>query len=280
MKIHGHLTWYSPITGKRFIISNHKSKEVASGTLKTILKDAGIPIVDYVWFYDYEYLNDKDKYLNSIKKIGYPVVVKPASLGSSIGINYVKSDSDIDKYIEEAISYDNKIIVEKAVNNLIEVNCSVLGNYEQQEASILEQVISSNSILTFSDKYVGNGKSKKTSKGGMVNTSRIIPANIDESITEEIKKESKKVFKLLNLAGVCRIDYLIDSKTKEFYVNEPNTIPGSLSFYLWEPLGKDYKTLLDEIIRIGIRNYKNKDKKTTIFDTNILSDYKSKAIKK
>ena len=247
--------------------------------MKQVFAKEDIPIVDYIWFYDYEYENNSDKYLKEIAKIGYPVVVKPASLGSSIGINFVKSEKDISKAIEEAITYDKKIIVEKGVENLIEVNCSVLGNYEHQDVSILEEVLSDNSILTFNDKYVGNGKSKGASKG-MVNTSRIIPANIDKETKKKVEEISLKVFKTLNLSGVCRIDYLINSKTKEIFVNEPNTIPGSLAFYLWEAKGKAYKELLDDIIKLGIRDYKNKQNKVSCFDTNVLKDYKKGGIKK
>lgn len=241
--------------------------------MKQVFKDSNIPVVDYVWFYDNDYLNNKDKYLKDIKKMGYPVVVKPASLGSSVGINFVKDEKGIEDAINEAISYDKKIIVEKGVENLVEVNCSVVGNYEIQEASILEQVMSSNAILTYKDKYVGNSKTKGASKG-IVNTSRIIPAQIDKETTKRVQEISKNVFKALNLSGVCRIDYLINSKTKEVYVNEPNTIPGSLAFYLWEPMGKKYSILLDEVIKLGIKEYKNKSKKVTCFDTNILKDYK------
>jgi len=241
--------------------------------MKQVFKDSNIPVVDYVWFYDNDYLNNKDKYLKDIKKMGYPVVVKPASLGSSVGINFVKDEKGIEDAINEAISYDKKIIVEKGVENLVEVNCSVVGNYEIQEASILEQVMSSNAILTYKDKYVGNSKTKGASKG-IVNTSRIIPAQIDKETTKKVQEISKNVFKALNLSGVCRIDYLINSKTNEVYVNEPNTIPGSLAFYLWEPMGKKYSVLLDEVIKLGIKEYKNKSKKVTCFDTNILKDYK------
>lgn len=247
--------------------------------MKQVFSSCGIPTVSYTWFYDYEYEKDKDKYLKEIAHLGYPVVVKPASLGSSVGINFVKSEKEIEDAIKEAISYDRKIVVEKGVQNLIEVNCSILGNYEHQEVSVLEEVLSSNNILTFDDKYIGDGKKKGAAKG-MVNTSRIIPANIDKDLTKKIEDISVKVFKALNLSGVCRIDYLIDSKAKEVYVNEPNTIPGSLAFYLWEAKGKKYSELLDDIIKLGVKEYKNKQSKTTCFDTNVLKDFKKGGIKK
>ena len=240
--------------------------------IKQILNSVNIPVVDYVWFYDVEFDNDKDKYLKLIEEMGYPVVVKPASLGSSVGINFVKNEKTIEDAINEAIEYDKKIIVEKAVDNLLEVNCSVVGNYSIQEASVIEEVMSANSILTYEDKYIGESKSKGASKG-MVNTSRRIPANISDELTHNIEETSKEVFRALNLSGVCRIDYLIDSKTNKYYVNEPNTIPGSLSFYLWEPKGKKYTELLDDLITMAIKDYKNKLKKTYCFDTNILKNF-------
>ena len=245
--------------------------------MKQVFKSNDLPIVDYTWFYDNEYLENKDSILKNISTLKYPVVVKPATLGSSVGITYVKSEDDVDSAIKEAIKYDNKIVVEKAVENLIEVNCSVLGNYKYQETSALEEVLSDNELLTYADKYIGGAKGKlkggmKSSKG-MASTSRVIPARIDKKLASDVTDLSKKVFKALNLSGVCRIDFLIDKKANKVYINEPNTIPGSLAFYLWEPVGKGYKALINDMINIAIKDYKLKEKKTYSFDTNILSNY-------
>lgn len=239
--------------------------------MKQVMSSCGFPVVPYTWFFDSEYLNDKDNITKMIKKLGYPVVVKPALQGSSVGISYVKDEKDLDKAIIEAIKYDQKIVVEKAVSNLIEVNASVIGNYEYQEVSCLEEVGTEDDFLTYNDKYVGNGKGSKSK--GMVSASRIIPARIDEKLTNEIKELSKELYKTFNFGGVCRIDYLIDKKENKVYVNEPNTIPGSLAFYLWEPMGKQYGKLLDELITTAIKNYKEKSKKIHSFDTNILSNF-------
>lgn len=248
--------------------------------MKQVFAASNVPIVDYTWFYDVDYLNEPEKYLKEIKKLGYPVVVKPANLGSSVGINFVKDEKGIEEAINEAIEYDKKIVVEKAIENLVEVNCSVVGNYEIQETSEIEEVLSSNAILTYEDKYVGSNKSKGASKG-MVNASRIIPAKINKKLYEEVKRVSKEAFKALNLTGVCRIDFLIDSKKELVYVNEPNTIPGSLSFYLWEPIGKKYSKLLDDLITLAIKEYKTKTKKTCHFNTNILENFNgTKGVKK
>ena len=241
--------------------------------MKQVMSSSNIPIVEYTWFFDTEYLENKDAILKDIKKLGYPVVVKPATLGSSVGITFVKNEKDIEDALEEAISYDNKIVVEKAVDNLVEVNASVLGNYENQKVSPLEEVMGLDEILSYSDKYLSNSKTKGSGSKGMASTNRIIPARISKKLTKDIGETSKKVFKLLNLSGVCRIDYLIDKKTEKFYVNEPNTIPGSLSFYLWKEADLKYSDLLDEMISIAIKEYKNKSKKTKSFETNILAGF-------
>ena len=229
--------------------------------MKQVLKSEGVSVVDFVWFYDNEYSEDKDSIISKIKKLGFPVIVKPATLGSSVGIKLAHNENELDEAINEAIEYDKKILVEKAIENLIEVNSSVLGNYEYQRVSPLEEVMGLDEILSFTDKYLSNAKKMGSGSKGMASTSRIIPARISKELTHDIQETSKKVFKLLNYSGVCRIDYLIDSKTKKYYVNEPNTIPGSLAFYLWKEDGLKYSELLDEMINIAIREFKNNNKK-------------------
>lgn len=239
--------------------------------MKQVMASCGFPVVPYTWFFDCEYLNEKTEILKMIKKIGYPVIVKPASLGSSVGISVVKSEEDIDKAIMEAVKYEQKIVVEKVIEHLTEVNCSVMGNYEFQQVSEIEEVESSDDFLTYNDKYVSGSKGGKSK--GMASASRIIPARISQKKMEEVKDLSIEVFKCLNLSGVCRIDFLIDRISEKVYVNEPNTIPGSLAFYLWEPIGKKYESMLDELITLAIKNFKERNKKIHSFDTNILSNF-------
>lgn len=239
--------------------------------MKQVFEALNLPCVKYTWFFDNEFVDNTDKIKKDIKKLGYPVIVKPATLGSSVGITYVKKEEDIDDAINEAINYDNKIVVEKAVENLVEVNCSVLGNYEHQEVSEIEEVMSAEEFLTYRDKYLGNAKGGKSK--GMASTNRVIPARISKELYSEVQELSKQTFRALNLSGVCRIDFLINKKTNELYINEPNTIPGSLAFYLWEPVGKKYSELLDEMINIAIKTYKNREKKVYSFETNILQNF-------
>lgn len=267
--IHGYLkTIGIPTVGSSVLGSALGQDKVV---MKQVFKQMGLPIVDYVWFFDNEYLETADDIIKSVNKLGYPVVVKPATLGSSVGITFVKNERDLHKAIEEAINYDNKVIVEKAVPNLVEVNCSVLGNYTYQETSVIEEVLASKELLSYQDKYIGGGKTKGSK--GMASASRIIPARIDQNTEDKVREIAMGTFRALNLSGVCRVDFLIDKETKEVFVNEPNTIPGSLSFYLWEPAGKSYRELLDDLINLAIKDYKAKSKKLASFDTNILSGF-------
>lgn len=246
---------------------------------KQILEAEKIPVTKYTWFYESEYKENPTDILKNIKKVGYPVIVKPARQGSSIGIKIAKDEEKVKEAIEEALKYDEKILVEEVIENMTELNCSVLGSSSYAEASVIEQVMGKDEFLSFSDKYLGSG-AKKGSKAnftkgskGMVATDRIIPADITVKLENEIKETSKKAFKVLGASGVVRIDYLYDKKTKKYYLNELNSIPGSLSFYLWNPLNKEYDELLDDMINIAIKRYKNDLKKTTIFESDILSNF-------
>ncbi len=241
--------------------------------MKQIFEVNNLPITKYEWFYDHEYQNNKKEILNKINKLSYPLIVKPARLGSSIGIEKVYDEEELKQAIENASEYDEKIVVEEIVPNLVELNCSVLGNSESQETSVIEQVVGKDEFLSFADKYIGSGKKGKLKEKGMLNTSRILPADIDNKTKEEIEKMSKEAFKVLGASGVVRIDYLMDKKSNKIYINELNTIPGSLSFYLWDKKNISYTELLNNLITIAIKKEKNKKKKTHSFDSNILESY-------
>ena len=254
-----------------------------------IFEKEDLPLSKYVWFYDSEYKTDKDEVLKKISKLKYPLIVKPATTGSSIGISYAEDEAKLCEAIDDAINYDTKILVEEVVENLKEVNISVLGNYEHQKLSVIEEVNGHNKFLTYEDKYIGGGKTKakfgvksvpscKGSKG-MLSASRKIPADLSDKLKEEVETVARKAFKALGSSGCCRIDFLIDSKKNKVYVNEINSIPGSLAFYLWEPLGKDYTELLDDMINIGIKDYKKRSSKTYTFDTNILQGFANNSLK-
>ncbi len=255
--------------------------------MKQIFAEEKLPIVKYVWFYDTEYRQDGDAVLEKCAKLKFPVIVKPATLGSSVGIQVAHDKKELDEAITDAMNYDTKILVEQMVENLKEVNISVLGNYEHQQTSAIEEVLPSHAILTYADKYIGGRKAKGKLSGyktqdtkwskGMASASRKIPADLEEETHHEIETVAVNVFKALGSSGVCRIDFLVDSKTKKVYVNEINSIPGSLSFYLWEPVGKKYPELLDDMINIAVKDYKKREGKTHSFQSNILQGYANSA---
>jgi D-alanine-D-alanine ligase len=269
----GTIQGYLELIGIPYVGSNIYASVVGQDKIfmKQIFKDSNLPITNYIWFFDTEYKDNSNEILKKIDTLTLPVIIKPATLGSSVGISKVVKKEDLKEAIEEAMQYDIKIVVEEVVENLIEVNCSVLGNYEYQQTSEIEEVRAKDEILSYNDKYLGNGKKGGKSKG-MASTERIIPARIDDKMRKEVRTIAKEAFKVLNSSGVCRIDFLIDDKTKKIYINEINTIPGSLSFYLWEPVGKPYPVLLDDLITLAIKNYKKRGKITYSFQTNILSN--------
>lgn len=244
---------------------------------KQLLRAEGIQVPDYVWFYDNEYLTEEEKIIKEIEKLKYPVIIKPARLGSSIGITFAKNRNELQSAIEEAINYDNKIIVEQVIENIQEIDCAIIGNHEFQEAGLLGEFLTDNNFLTFEDKYIGEGgkKTKNSPKtSGKINTGGFkIPAKLDKKVEQEIIETSKKAFKILNLSGVTRFDYLVDKKTKKVYLNEPNTIPGCLAFFFFKAGGKSYTKLLDEMITTAIKDYKSEQKRTTSFESNVLSTY-------
>ena len=283
----GSLQGYLTTIGIPFVGSSTYASVVGQDKvyMKNIFEHEKLPITKYVWFHDTDYKNETEEVLQKIKKLKYPVIIKPATTGSSVGINVAKDEKELIDGIDEAINYDNKIIVEEMVQNLKECNIAVLGNYEDQTLSAIEEVLSANKFLTYEDKYVGSTKVKgklgtmktpmKSSKG-MASASRNIPANIKKEIKEKIEEYALKAFKALGSSGVCRFDFLIDSKTNEVYINEINSIPGSLSFYLFEPINIDFTELLDNLVNIGVKDYKKRISKTHSFDSNILAGYQAR----
>ena len=236
---------------------------------KVILKEAGVPVLDALTFVlsDYE---DMDKLMDRIEKeLGFPVIVKPVNLGSSVGISVAHDRVELADSIDDAFRYASRILVEHAITRLREINCSVLGDENAAEASECEEPLHSKDILSYEDKYVSNAKGGGSK--GMASVSRKIPADFSPEKREEVRAMAVRAFKALGCSGVSRIDFMIDEDTDKFYFNEINTIPGSLAFYLWEPLGVPYKELLSRMIDLALKRSRNEEKLTFTFDTNILS---------
>ena len=240
---------------------------------KDVLKRVGVPVLDCLVFSSREFLNNEELLLEKIEnEIKYPLIIKPVNLGSSVGISKVDSRQELYDAISLAASFTNNILAEKAVENLREINCSVLGYLDEFEASELEEPIMQDKILSYKDKYQSGSKGSKGSKGsGMSSLSRKLPAELEEDIASNIKKYAIESFKAIGGHGVSRIDFLMNDKTKEVDVNEINTIPGSLAFYLWEAKGVSYKELINRLVSLAFKRQRVKENLSFTIDTNILN---------
>ncbi|PSQ85792.1 MAG: D-alanine--D-alanine ligase [Bacteroidetes bacterium QS_3_64_15] len=252
---------------------------------KRVCREAGIPVVDFVAFRENEWGYREEDALDQCEAaLDYPLVVKPARCGSSIGISQVEGREALDAAIEDAFRYDDKVVVEEAVEPLREINCSVLGDAQEATPSVLEEPVPSDEdeVLTFRDKYMREdgeavkdgsaAKSAGSSPEGMAAQDRIVPADLSGKRTDEIQDMAVRIFRLFECAGVVRIDFMIDESTGQLYFNEINTIPGSFSFYLWEPSGVPFGELLDRLVSIARRRHRERNGRVQTYDVNLLAE--------
>lgn len=233
-----------------------------------ILQVCDIPVVDYVWFTDKQWFAQRDELIARIEdKIGYPVIVKPANLGSSVGIGRAVDRKQLIEKVDEAERYSTRIIVENMIEELQEINCSVLGDCDEYRSSVCEEPIKSGEILSYEDKYMGGTKGAK----GMQASQKRIPAELPDEETRRIQFLAGETFRVLSCHGVSRVDVIIDRKTRNIYVNEINTIPGSLSFYLWEATGISFDNLMERLVQLALKRKREQGLKTVSYDQNIFS---------
>ncbi len=251
---------------------------------KLIMKAKGIPVLDCVTVNCKQYSVDEVQTLALIEeKTAYPVIVKPVNLGSSVGIKKAKDREALVTALEYAFEYSNVVLIENAVENLKEINCSVLGDIYDAETSVCEEPIGGDEILSYADKYLSGGtKDSKLgaksgakfsgSKGssGMADLKRKLPADISKELEEKVRCYAKAAFQALGCSGVTRVDFLYNTVTEALFVNELNTIPGSLSFYLWEATGKSFAQLLDDMIKLAFKRERQQAELNFSFDTNLL----------
>ena len=231
--------------------------------MKQILEDSGLPVAP--WFYWTLLKPLDDTFFRKAERLSYPLIVKPANLGSSIGVAKVENEVELHRAMIEAYQYDDRVVIEKAIEHVQEINCAVLGDEQTCEASVLEEVLSSKDILSYADKYVcGEGVK------GIVSTRRCIPARIDEELALEIQTLAKECFRCLCASGTGRIDFLYNRETKDLYINEINTIPGSLAFYLWEKSDLPFPKLIDRLVQIAKKRYAQEQKRVYSYSVNIL----------
>ena len=200
--------------------------------------------------------------------LSYPLYIKPASLGSSIGISVAKDEKELIKGIKEAIKFDRKIIIEEKVNNVKETNISVLGNYEKQSVSEIEEINTNDEFYSFKEKYV-EGYSKTKGKDKKEKSKPLI----SKEMIEDMKSYAIKTFKTVNASGVARVDFLIDDKNKKLYVNEINTIPGDLSSYLWMAKKMSQMELINNLIDLAVAEHTKKSETIYAFPGNLLEQY-------
>lgn len=250
---------------------------------KCLLKDNNIPTLDCKCFSKKDYNDNSEGIINELEnKFSYPVIVKPVNLGSSVGIQIAKNKEALQNAIEDAFCYAKKVLVEKAITNLREVNCSVVGDYESAEASECEEPVKTDEILSFNDKYISGGKKSGGKFGGSKSMNAGVlklPAEISEDVRKTIQDLAVKTFHVLGCSGVIRIDFIIDNDTNTIYVNEVNTIPGSLSFHLWKATNLNYTDLLDKLINLSLKRNREEKDLTFSFDSNILAGYSSNSFK-
>ncbi len=239
--------------------------------MKEILIQNDIFVVKHLYFYDYKWNSNQQEVIRECEaELQYPMFVKPASSGSSIGITKVKNAKELVNAINVAFQFDEKIIIEQGIEGYKEINISVFedanGNLKVSE---IEEVFSSNEFLNYDDKY----KSSGTKSQGMASTKREIPAQISPKTKSLIEDIGRKTFKILNANGLARIDFLVNEKLNKYYVIEINTIPGSLSFYLWKPKGVSFTSLIDKMVESAIARYDKQSKKVSRFNSNILQNF-------
>lgn len=237
-------------------------------TMKMILQACDVPVVDYVWFTDKQWFSQRDDLIQRIEtKLGYPVIVKPANLGSSVGIGRAADREQLIRRLNDAERYSSRLIVEHMVENLHEVNCSVLGDCDEYQTSVCEEPIKSGEILSYEDKYMGGTKGSK----GMQASQKRIPADLPDDVTKAIRFYAGETFRVLSCHGVSRVDVIMDADNGKIYVNEINTIPGSLSFYLWEASGIPFDELMDRLVKLALKRKREQEKKTITYDQNIFA---------
>ena len=240
--------------------------------MKCVFADNGIPVLPATVVNIKQFTREHDSVLELIEsRTQYPVIVKPVNLGSSVGIRKAKDRAELEDALDYAFTFAIKVLVENAVTELKEINCAVLGDYEDAEASECEEPIANDEILSYQDKYVGGTKSSG-GKSGMASLKRRIPADITSEQRDEVRTLAVKAFQSLGCSGVARIDFMLDKATGKIYLNEINTIPGSLAFYLWEPVGVKYTAMLDKLIELALKRSRENKSITFSFDTNILEN--------
>jgi D-alanine-D-alanine ligase len=242
--------------------------------LKAILSHYGFPVVKHIAFTRQEWVSGADAVLAQIEKtLTYPIFVKPASLGSSIGVAHAKDAAEARNYINIAANFDRRLLVEEAVQEGIEINCAVMGNLDVK-ASVLEQPITWQEFLTYEEKYM-----RSDGPAGMKGAERKIPAPIAGDLTQRIQQMAVDAFRAVDGRGLARVDFLVREQAGEVFLNEINTIPGSMAFYLWQESGMSPSEVVDRLIDLALEAYSDKRKTVYNYKTGLLTHAAARGLK-
>ena len=256
-----------PYTGSGVVGSAVGMDKVA---MKRAFRDAGLPVVADVVVDASRLDDDADGVYERIESaLAYPVFVKPARLGSSVGIGKAADRTELAAALDVARRYDGRLVVEESKGDCIEVNCSVLGGRGRSPSvSVCEQPVRWEEFLSFENKYLAGGKGGKA--GGMAAQERRIPAPISEELTKQVQDNALTAFEAVDAAGVARVDAFVDESSGETWVMEINTIPGSFSFYLWERSGMTFEDLMDALLEIALATHRERSELMFSFDSTLL----------
>lgn len=278
--MHGHGTedgtiqGYLQMVGIPYVSNNIYSSVICQDKVftKQLLEHNELPTVKYVWFFDNEYKKNKEELFKKIDKLDYPLIVKPATLGSSIGIVTVKRKEELDTAINEVLKYDRKIIVEELIEEVLEYNISILKTNEKLYISSIEEIKTNLEYRNYVDKY----NLENHQNGNIVRT---LPAKISDKMSDEIISLANKTINFLNNTGLSTIDFLYDTKKKKLYIDEINSIPTCYSHHLWEESNISYKELFNILIEDAIKNFNKSNEMVISMNMDILKDLKNSDIK-
>ncbi len=233
---------------------------------KALLQQHGVPVVDGISFSRHQWLQEADAVLDQVEEVGYPLFIKPADLGSSIGVARVDDSQQARLHIDIAANFSRHVIAERTVTDGVEINCAVMG-HRDIETSVLEQPVSGEEFLTYDEKYM-RGEGGKAA--GMKGQDRVIPAPISDELTAKIQDIARRAFMAIDGYGIARIDFLVKPDSGDVWLNEINTMPGSLSFYLWEAMGKTPRQVVEDLIEIALAVHAEKQQTTYDYQSQLL----------
>lgn len=240
---------------------------------KLLYRVENIPTTNFMFFTAREWNTGKEKIMRETEILHFPLFVKPARLGSSIGISKVRNEKELEFAVEVALHYDTKVIVEEGVENLIDITCALLGS-ENPTASLLQESAFEGDFFDYEEKYIKGGGAQTGAAGKKI----IIPARLDERTAKEIQDAAIRIFKLFGCSGISRVDFLYDKTAQTWYANEINTIPGTLYHHLWKASGIPFEEVLKRLIDYAEETHRAKNSITTAFNSDILTQAASEKL--